>query len=122
MALAALFITGTIAGAGAVALTSSASSSPPNLVTGPLLNSEFEHPAEGLVTLTVDLFNSSEHDLPVVVRSFAGWPVSGSEADPEVLSARTWTPLEITVAPDCDAVLTEVMAVDAGPHSLDVST
>jgi hypothetical protein len=120
MALAALFVAGTIAGAGAVALASSASGSPPSLVTAPLLNSDYERSAEGLVTLAVDVFNSSEQDVPVVVRSFGGWPVSASETEPEVLSAGTWTQLEIIAAPDCDAVLTEVMAVDAGSYSLDV--
>lgn len=120
MALAALFVAGTIAGAGAVALASGASGSPPSLVTAPLLNSDYERSAEGLVTLAVDVFNSSEQDVPVVVRSFGGWPVPGSETEPEVLSAGTWTQLEIIAAPDCDAVLTEVMAVDAGSDSLDV--
>ena len=120
MALAALFVAGTIAGAGGVALASSASGSPPSLVTAPLLNSDYERSAEGLVTLAVDVFNSSEQDVSVVVRSFAGWPVSGSETETEVLSAGTWTQLKIIAAPDCDAVLTEVMAVDAGSYSLDV--
>jgi hypothetical protein len=120
IALAALFVAGTIAGAGAVALASSASGSPPSLVTAPLLNSDYERSAEGLVTLAVDVFNSGEQDVPIVVRSFAGWPVSGSGTDTEVLSARTWTQLEIIAAPDCDVMLTEVMAVDAGSYSLDV--
>lgn len=119
MALAALFVTGTIAGAAAVALASSASSSPPSLVAGSLLSSDSENSAEGFVTLTIDVFNSSEADLPVMVRSFAGWPVS--ETDAEVLPARAWTQLEITTAPDCEEVLTEVMAVDVGSYPLDVS-
>lgn len=120
MALAALFVAGTIAGAGGVALASSASGSRPSLVTAPLLNSDYERSAEGVVTLAVDVFNSGEQDVPDVVRSFAGWPVSGSETETEVLSAGAWTQLEIIAAPDCDAVLTEVMAVDAGSYSLDV--
>jgi hypothetical protein len=117
-ALAALFVTGTIAGAAAVALASSASSAPPSLVAGSLLSSDSENSAEGFVTLTIDVFNSSEADLPVMVRSFAGWPVS--ETDLEVLPARAWTQLEITTAPDCAGMLTEVTAVDAGSYSLDV--
>lgn len=120
MALAALFVAGTIAGARGVALASSASDSPPTLVIAPLLNSDYERSAEGLVTLAVDVFNSSEQDVPVVVRSFAGWPVSGSGTETEVLSAGAWTQLEIIAVPDCDVVLTEVMAVDAGSYSLDV--
>ncbi|HEX6336308.1 MAG TPA: hypothetical protein VFZ85_05090 [Jiangellaceae bacterium] len=118
--LAALFVAGTIAGAGGVALASSAAGSPPSLATGPLLSSDYELSAEGLVTLAVDVFNSSEQDVPVVVKSVAGWQVSGSEPDSEVLPARTWTRLEITTMPDCDAVITEVMTLDAGSYSLDV--
>jgi len=40
MALAALFVAGTIAGAGGAALASSASDSPPTIVVAPLLNSD----------------------------------------------------------------------------------
>lgn len=116
--LAALFVAGTIAGA--VALASSAAGSPPSLATGPVLTSDYGRSAEGLVTLAVDVFNSSEQDVPIVVRSFAGWQMSGNEPAGEVLPARTWSRLEITTAPDCDAALTEVMTLDAGSYSLDV--
>jgi hypothetical protein len=74
-----------------------------------------------LVTLAVDVFNSSEQDVPVVVRSLPDGRCPGAgRTDTEVLSAGTWTQLEIIAAPDCDVVLTEVMAVDAGSYSLDV--
>jgi len=118
--MAALFVAGTIAGAGAVALASSASGSPPSLVTAPLVHSDYERSVDNLATLAVDVFNSSEQDVPVVVRSIAGWPASRSETETKVLSARTWTHLEIIAAPDCDAVLTDVMTVDAGSYSIDV--
>ncbi|HEX5994765.1 MAG TPA: hypothetical protein VFY84_06450 [Jiangellales bacterium] len=120
MTLAALFVTGSIAGAAAVTLASNASDAPPTLIAGPVSYVDYEQSADGLVSLTVEMFNASERAVPVAVTSIAGWLVSISDANTPVVPPGTWTQLEITAAANCDVERTNAIAVDAGAHKLAV--
>ncbi len=118
LGLTALFVAGTIVGAGAVALASSASSSIPRLVMGQLVLSEYELASDGAVTLTVDLFNTGRHDVSAIVSSVAGWPGPDAELAEYVLSARAWTQIDVNVVPDCDAQPTDVVELEIDTNRL----
>lgn len=121
LVLAALFVAGSVAGAGAVTLASSASTPPPRLVTGLMFGPDYELTPDGTITLTVDVFNPSDDDLPVNVISIAGWPVPEEASSTQVLSARSWTPIEVNAVLDCAATPSDSIELDAGSDSLDVS-
>ncbi len=121
LVLAALFTAGSVAGAGAVALASSTSSPPPRLVTGLMFGPDYELTPDGAIRLTVDVFNPSDDDLPVTVTSIAGWPVPGEALSTQVLSARSWTPIEVNAVLDCAATPADFIELDAGSELLDVS-
>lgn len=118
LSLAALFVAGTITGAGAVALASSSPSSPPNLVMGQLFRDNYELTSNGALTLAVELFNTGQEDVSVIVGSVAGWPTEGGPG--HLLSARAWTQIDISAVPTCDAPAVDVMALDVDGTPLSV--
>lgn len=120
LVLAALFIAGSVAGAGAVALASSTSSPPPRLVTA-TFGPNYELSSDGAIALTVDVFNPSDDDLPVTVTSIAGWPVPEGTLSKQVLAGRSWTQIEVNAALDCAATPSDLIELDAGSELLVVS-